>query len=244
MTGFGTRRGPALDMQIRTLPYSLAPFFVASLAHAQAPGDAVAPSAAPPVVTEAGPPAPCADCREPVMANRWSIGVSVGSLGVAPNGSPQNRSDFAVGEVELRFRATPHLELEVASASGQDPNDEHPSYLRLNAVTLAARYRFMPEATWNWFVMGGVGAAAIAVHDATDQERRDATQALGMVGIGVERRFDHLALQAELRGISLGRRTSTTAADMSGTTTSAMSTTTTEPARTGSSLTIGLSYYF
>lgn len=258
-TGLGTRCGPAPGVYLRTVACSLTPLLVASLAHAQVPNGVASPSvgapvtaapnpasiAEPPVVTEAGPAAPCADCREPVMANRWSIGVSVGSLSLVPRGSHDNRADFLVGEAELRLRATPHLEFEVASAGGQDPNDDaHPNYFRVNAVTLAARYRFMPEATWNWFVTGGVGGASIAVHDATDQERRDAIQALGMFGIGVERRFDHLALQAELRGIALGKRTTTTTADTSGMTTSAMSTTTTEPARVGGSLSIGVSYYF
>jgi hypothetical protein len=203
------------------------------------------PSTAPvaaPLPPEAGYAATCVDCREPVMANRWSLGVSVGSMGLAPKGSPDNRTDFIVGELALRFRATPHLELEVASNGGQESNDDRNNYLRINTVALAARYRFMPEAAWNWFVMGGVGAAAIADHNATDRERNDAIQPLGMLGVGVERRFDHLALQAELRGIGLGKRTNKTSADSAAMTApAAMST---EPARSGASLSVGLSYYF
>lgn len=266
----GTRRGPEPGMQFRTLVFLLTPMFVAPLAHAQAPGEGAAQSvvaapaiaqpvvvaapmagapsatavAQPPVVRDAGDAAPCVGCRTPVMANRWSIGLSVGSLGLAPKGSPDSQTDFAVGELALRFRAAPHLELEVASDGGQESNDNRTDYLRINTVRLAARYRFMPDAAWNWFVMGGVGAAAIAVHNATDQERRDAIQPLGMLGIGVERRFDHLALQAELRGIGLGKRTDTTTADNPVMTTPMSTATTTVPAQSGGSISIGLSYYF
>jgi len=244
-------------MHLRTLAFSVTGIFLAPIAHAQAPGDSgarvvvatpagTAPSTTSAVAPAVGAAAQCADCREPVMANRWSLGVSIGSLGLAPNGSPDRRDDFLVGELALRFRATPHLELEVASEGGQQAHDHRDDYLQMNTVMLAARYRFLPEAAWNWFVMGGVGAAAIASHDATDEERRNAIQPLGMLGIGVERRFAHFALQAEARGVGLGKRTeTTTAASAAMATPVAMPTmTTTEPARSGGSFSIGLSYYF
>jgi hypothetical protein len=241
-------------MNLKTLAGSLTSVFIASLAHAQAPLPDGAPSpaapdsipvAAPPVM-QAGMAAPCEDCRESVMANRWSIGLSLGSMGLAARHSHDDRADFAVAELALRFRATRHLELELASAGGQDPDDDvHPNYLRVNAVTLAARYHFLPEAKWNWFVMGGLGAATIAVHDATDQQRQDAVQPLAMVGVGVERRFDHFALQVELRAIDLDKRTTTTDTAAMTTSATSMSTTTTiQPARSGGSFTVGLSYYF
>jgi hypothetical protein len=91
------------------------------------------------------------------------------------------------------------------------------------------------------FVMGGVGGASVTRHDATDQEREDATQPLGMLGFGIERRFHHLALQAEARVVGLAEP-----ADDDVTVVDRM-----EPAggsavqaRGGGSLTLGLSYYF
>lgn len=216
-------------MQLKVLAYSLAPLFVASLAHADGPDQA-----------------PTSLVAESVMANRWSLGLSLGSMGLMPHHTHDAQTDFVTAELALRFRATRHLELAVASDGGQE-SSHHAGYQQFNSVLLSARYRFLPEATWNWFVTGGFGVAAVAGHDATDQQRQDAVQPIGMLGVGVERRFENFALQAELRGIGLGKHTSTTTDAPAMTTAAAMatmSTTTTVPAQSGGSLTVGLSYYF
>ncbi|HEX3758233.1 MAG TPA: hypothetical protein VHW23_05985 [Kofleriaceae bacterium] len=217
-------------MQLKILACSLAPLFVASLAHADGPDEA-----------------PSALVARSVMENRWSLGLSLGSMGLTPDHTHDAQTSFTAAELALRFRATPHLELALASGGGQESHD-HSNGPQFNSVMLAARYRFMPEAAWNWFVTGGFGAAALASQDATDQQRQDALQPIGMLGVGVERRFEHFALQAELRGISLGKRTTTTTVDAPVMTTPAAmattTTTTTVPAQSGGSLTVGLSYYF
>src|SRR5262249_40724691 len=118
-------------MHLRTLALSLAPLFAASLARAQAPGEVapqivVAPVVAPVVVAPTPTAAVVAPAPavvpgnvicgggggESVMANRWAIGFSVGSMSLAPDAAPDDKTAFAVGELALRFRATPHLELE------------------------------------------------------------------------------------------------------------------------------------
>ena len=80
---------------------------------------------------------------------------------------------------------------------------------------------------------------------ATCTHEIDATQPIGMIGIGLEHRWRHLALQGELRGIGMGKAKDDHASDSVPT---AMSTvTTTDSAhieRSGASLTVGLSYYF
>lgn len=257
-------------MRLRTLA-SLAPLFAAPLAHAQAPGEVqpvvvapvvaqpvvVAPVVAQPVVVAPGvapAPAPEAGCapqeppRESVMNNRWAIGFSIGGMSLAPKDSPDNQTNFALGELALRFRATPHLELELSAGGGRERTaDNMDGDLQVNAAALALRYRFRPEAHWNWYVMGGLGGASVTRHDATSQERSDATQPMGVLGIGTEYRFDHLALQAELRGVGLGAAKSDTTSDPAPAPMS--TTTTTDPntaniQRSGGSFSIGLSYYF
>ncbi len=242
------------DMRLWTLA-SLAPLFAAPLAHAQAPGEVqpvgAAPVAAPGAAPVVGPgvapaPAPEAGCepRPAVMDNRWAIGFSLGSMSIAPSDTPDAQTHFAVGELALRFRATPHLELEGTIGGGRERTpDNMDGDLEVTTAALALRYRFRAEEHWNWFVMGGLGIAAIASHNATSQERSDATQPMFELGIGTEYRFDHLALQAELRGFGLGAARSNTADPVPA---SMTTTTTTDPniQRSGGLLSVGVSYYF
>jgi hypothetical protein len=269
-------------MHARSLVFSLAPLFVASLAHAQAAGDLApedaADAPAPVVEVEVGaqvqiaPPAPapvavqivtpastpvqvaCASARAPrpsVMANRWALGLSVGSMSLAPERAPDDQTTFAIGELALRFRATRHLELELGAGGGRERTaDDQDGELEVGTVTLAARYRFRPEAAWNWFVMGGIGAAAVTRHDASDEQRDAATQPLGMLGVGVERRFRHFALQVEARAVGLAKRDDGDTmevrplAETAKVTTIAPSPGRSDEARSGGSLALGLSYYF
>jgi hypothetical protein len=247
----------------------LAPLFLASLAQAQeapeedapfgpvvaAPEAAVAPAVVAPAVVApvvvapamvAPAPVGCAQVARPrpsVMANRWAVGLSVGSLTLAPEGAPDDRTSFGTGELALRFRVTPHLELEGMAGGGRERVDDRDGDRQVTVVALAARYRFRPEAAWNWFVMAGLGGAAVTRHDASHDEVDAATQPLGMIGAGVERRFRHLAIQAELRAVGLGERDD----DMAAARTDAMAVATPvapEGKRSGGSATIGVSYYF
>jgi hypothetical protein len=198
------------SMMIRVAAAALFVVATAGSARAQAPGDVQlappgevqpAPMAPPPLYVVQPPP------RESVMANRWAVGLSIGHLSLSPQGStdPSAKTDFGVGELSLRFRATLHLELELALGGGQQQNpDGTPGDLEAHTGMLAARYRFCAECPWNWWLMAGLGAASIVQHGATDQEVSDAQRPLAAVGIGIERRFRHFALNAELSAISLG----------------------------------------
>ena len=231
-------------MQLRIVAcsvVSLAGLTVGS-AHAQAPGEVLgeASEAQPPMVIQVARPAS-------VMDDRWAVGLSLGSMSLAHDGS-HDHTGFGIGELAVRFRASPHLELELSAGGGRqllDNGDQ--GDLEVNTAAAALRYRFNPEGAWNWFVMGGIGGASVTFHDATDQERDDATHALAMLGVGVERRFRHFALQAELRGVTIaGGHTDdkmAQAAPVSGT----VGSPTPSPANvklSGGSLTIGASYYF
>ena len=247
-------------MRLRTLA-SIAPLFAAPLAHAQAPGEVqpvvVAPVVAQPVVVApvvvtpgvapvvAPAPAPEAGCepRSAVMDDRWAIGFSVGGMSIAPSDTPDDQTHFTVGELALRFRVARHFELELAVGGGRERTPDHmDGDLQVSTAALALRYRFRPEQHWNWFVMGGLGGAAITRHDATSQERSDATQPMFVAGIGTEYRFDHLALQAELRGFGLGvaKTDSTTQMTNAPLDPNAGA----DIQRSGASLSLGLSFYF
>jgi outer membrane protein with beta-barrel domain len=239
-------------MRLRTLA-SIAPLFAAPLAHAQAPGEVqpvvVAPVVVQPVVAPgvAPAPAPEAGCepRPAVMDNRWAIGFSVGGMSIAPSDAPDDQTHFTVGELALRFRVARHFELELAVGGGRERTpDNMDGDLQVSTAALGLRYRFRPEQHWNWFVMGGLGGAAIARHDATKQERDDATQPMFVAGIGTEYRFDHLALQAELRGFGLDTPKSDSANSVSPMTTTVDPRVNPNIQRSGGSLSVGLSFYF
>lgn len=239
-------------MHARLFALSLAPLFAGSLAHAQAPGELVPPPAAPAPGSTCA--TPCGGCSpaESVMANRWAIGLSFGQMSLAPEGQPDNKTAFGIGALALRFRATPHVELELAVGGGREQlADDQQGDLEVSTATIAARYRFRPEAAWNWFVMGGLGGASITRHDATKQERDDATRPLGTLGIGIERRFRHFAIEAEARAVGIGDKDRSNdkieAPPVSQP--GAMATTVSPPMmpgekRSGGALSIGLSYYF
>jgi hypothetical protein len=267
-------------MNARTLAFSFAPLFAtsfASPAHAQAPGEvtpqvivspvitigaapaAPPPAAAPMMVEEPGPVGPpaaapaviCASPRDGVMARRWALGVSFGSMSLAPESAPERETEFSVGELALRFRATRRLELELAVGGGRERiGDDEEGDLLVTSAALNARFRFRPERAWNWFVMAGIGGAAVAHHEASEQEREEATKPLGMLGIGIERRFRRFALQAEARAVAIGddRRESGSAAVMGPASADVpampVEPSTVEETKAGGTFTIGLSYYF
>ncbi|MBV8756508.1 MAG: hypothetical protein JO257_04510 [Deltaproteobacteria bacterium] len=172
-------------------------------AYAQAPGEV--PMGPPPGET------PCAysggGAQVAVMANRWAVGLSAGSLSIAPKDSPDNKTEFAIGELSIRYRATYHLEVELALAGGQQKlQDGTQGDLEVNSGQLGLRYRFAADRHWNWWLGGGLGGISVTSVGATDQEKKDAQRPLGSLSIGLEHRWSQFALHAELRGFGVGQR--------------------------------------
>jgi hypothetical protein len=167
--------------------------------YAQPPGE-VAPVPAPIVVA----PAPEVDA----MASRFGVGVSVGGMGIAPKDDDRmdgEDTQFNVAELQLRFRATRRLEILLAFAGGREhiKNTDEDGDLAMDQVTLGLRFNFRPEHHWNWYLMAGFGSTLIAPHDTPEEVRDDLRRAHGVFGIGLEHRWQHFALQAELRGVAV-----------------------------------------
>ena len=218
-------------------------------AYAQAPGET---PMAPPPAPEANP---CGCTAQiPVMANRWAVGLSVGSLSIAPKDTPDNKTEFAIGELSIRYRATLHLELELALAGGQQKlQDGTQGDLEVNTGLLGLRYRFAAERKWNWWVGAGIGGISVTPTGATDQERKDAQRPMGALSIGLERRWSQFALHAELRGFGVGQRQQDAAPPPQTMPVAVGSGTTMQPPPppppsspdlSGGMLTLGASYYF
>src|SRR5262245_26463852 len=95
----------------------ITPLLLVSTAYAQAPGDYEGGDVAPPGMTPvAAPQAPL-----PERPRRWSVGLGVGSITLAPHHTPDVETQFDVGQLALRYRITRHIELELALSGG----DEH-----------------------------------------------------------------------------------------------------------------------
>jgi len=185
-----------------------------------------------------------------VMADRWAVGLSIGGFSVSPDVAPDQQSKFDVGELALRFRATPHLELELAVGGGNERlGDGTQGDTQVSMAALALRYRFAIESDWNWWIMGGIGQAVIDPQNIDSTQMDADTRPLGELGIGLEHRWDHFALQAELKAVGMGERKGgydqPVAVDVSGAPAGGTGTTsTTRDTLSGGSLTIGASYYF
>ena len=191
------------------LALATAPLFLAATAYAQAPGDYsggdyyAGPSAAPivaPQVVVAPPPPP--------TVGRFSVSLGLGSMSLAADNAEKGQTtDFAIGQIALRYRAWRHLELELSFAGGnQQLTDEQgggEGDLKIAHITLAARYRFGVEKHFNWWLMAGFGGTTIAPKNATSDEAEMQQRGHGMLGIGAEYRWTHFALQAEAKGIGV-----------------------------------------
>lgn len=225
-------------MSPRLLVLAIAPVFAAATAHAQAPGE-MEPTAPPP-----GPPS--APAVSSIMDNRWSVGLGFGGLSVAPDDNPDAKLDFAVGELALRYRFTPHVEIEASLAGGrQQLQNGDEGDLAISTGTLALRYRFNPESAWNAWVMAGLGGTTIAQHDATKEQRDAAGRGHGLIGLGIERRFERFAIQAEARAIKVGDasqdQTPPVKTDVMGGLSTSIGA---AGPQGGAQLTVGVSYYF
>jgi len=246
----GTVDATPPSMSTRLFLLSLSPLLAATAAHAQAPGE-MAPGQAP-VVAPAPQPVVVVPARESVMANRWAVGLSFGGLGVAPEENQDDKTNFNIGELSLRYRVTRHLELELAVGGGrQQLDNDTEGQLEASTGLLGARWRFLPEHKWNWFVMAGIGGTSIADHDASSVERDAQSRGMFALGAGVERRFRHFALQAELRAIGMGPRDNPDVEPAAGVMTGTAPAATPPPAPmatsdnlSGGTFTIGASYYF
>jgi hypothetical protein len=182
------------------LPLVLASLFVATTAYAQAPGDyeqgTGAPGLSEPIVVVPTPPPP--------KPRRWSVGLGVGSLSLAPHTAPDVETEYAVGQLAVRYLVTRHLELELAFAGGREQLDDgHDGEREVSQGVLALRYRFSPGRRWNWWVMAGMGSLAVTRREATDDERDFAEQSTLQFGAGVERRWSRFALQLEVRAVGV-----------------------------------------
>ncbi|MFT3694834.1 MAG: outer membrane beta-barrel protein [Kofleriaceae bacterium] len=212
----------------------------AGSAYAQAPGDNWDEGGGAPGMVQPQqvfvPPDPC-NCIANVMENRWAIGLSMGTFGVSPDEGYADTANFDIGQLALRFRATPHLEIEVALGGGHQNYQGNQTDLAVRIAELNLRYRFAIHQHWNWWLMAGIGGASMAPDGASDQTVNDNERPLYQFGVGLEHRWTQFALQAELKATALGPAQNNSSTDY-------MPYYDSNDTYSGGSFTIGAGYYF
>jgi hypothetical protein len=189
------------------LPLVLASLFVASTSYAQAPGDYTEGTAAPEeAVAAPGMVAPVvvAPTPPPPRPRRWSVGLGIGSLSLAPHSAPEVETEYGIGQIAVRYLATRHLEIELAFGGGTEKlEDGEEGNREVSQGVLAVRYRFSPGRRWNWWLMAGMGSLAVTEREASKEARDSAEQSTLQFGVGLERRWSRFALQLELRAVGV-----------------------------------------
>ena len=163
---------------------------------------------------QVGPPGACA-CEVPpapaapvVVAEdplpRWGVGLRASSMALAPESTPDAETQYGGGGFQVRYRVRPRWGVELAMDHFREQLENGEEGTRqLSSVTLSASYHFRPYARWDWYVLAGFGGTADGDPDISDEQREASKMGHAVLGVGVERRFRHLALGAELRAIGM-----------------------------------------
>lgn len=169
-------------------------------------------AAATTAAAQEGPPGACA-CATPAAAPtaaaparlpKWGVGLHVTSLALAPEASPDDQTEYGGGGLQVRYRLAPRWQLELSIDHVQERlADGSDGMHHLQSGTLAALYHFRPHARWDTYVLAGLGATADGDPELSDEQRRASQAAHVHLGAGVERRFRHLGIAAELRVVGV-----------------------------------------
>ncbi len=168
-------------------------------------------TSASPAAADSNAPGSCACDEAPVAASRtgwdgsrWGIGLRATSLALHPDGDPDARSEYAGGGLQLRWRLSARWELEgLVEGLREQLGDGVEGDRQLNAVTLAARYHLRPYSRWDWYLLAGLGATTETTVDGPSPAVLGESGHVHL-GAGVERRFGHFGIAAELRMVGMG----------------------------------------
>ena len=149
---------------------------LAATAHAQAPGE-VAPQ------------------TPGVMLDRWAVNVALGGESATAHADGASNVGFALIEVSGRFRI--RADIEVALTLGGGGGNTSEGDFSTGGLYADVRYRFLAERAWNVIALVGLGVESIGFKNvgSPDNKARGSVR----IGGGVERRFGHFALEADLR---------------------------------------------
>lgn len=193
-------------------------------------------------------PAPVVVVEAPPALPKWGVGLRVSSVTLAPERSPDAETEYGGGGLQVRYRLAPRWQLELAFEHVHEKLENGDMGTRqLQSATLAAQYHFRPYARWDWYALVGIGGTANGDPEISDEEREASSVGHVHLGVGLERRFRHLAIGAELRAVGMGPREDEDVAQPEPVRPTGMTVPTSEidaEGTSGGQLTIAATYYF
>jgi hypothetical protein len=260
---------PAAALAQEAAPHAVVNVNVGTAAAAPAPAPAPVPAPAPtpaPVAVApdgapgacacpapAPPPAPPDVVAAPVVImpvysgwdgrQHWGIGLRATSLGLRTGDDPNSEMHYVGGGLQLRYRLNARWELELSAEHVTEQRDGQgvvEGGAELASGTLAALFHMRPYARWDWYLLAGAGGTQDGRKDLTDEQRKASAQGHVHLGVGVERRFHHLGIAAELRAVGMAKKDDPAGAKMTDTT----GTTTSDPQQSGGQFNLAATYYF
>ncbi|HUQ02502.1 MAG TPA: outer membrane beta-barrel protein [Kofleriaceae bacterium] len=152
-------------------------------------------------------PAPVVVVAPAPQLPKWGIGLRMTSLTLAPESNPDAETQYGGGGLQLRYRLAPRWQLELALDHVQEQLEDGTMGTRqLDSATLAAQYHFRPYNRWDWYAMVGIGGTSNGDPEISDEEREASSVGHVALGVGLERRWNHLAIGAELRAVGIAPR--------------------------------------
>lgn len=152
-------------------------------------------------------PAPVVMVEAPPSLPTWGIGLRMTSLTLAPESNPDAETEYSGGGLQVRYRLAPRWQLELALDHVTERlEDGEMGTRQLQSATLAAQYHFRPYNRWDWYALVGIGGTGNGDPEISDEEREASQMGHVHLGVGLERRFRHLAIGAELRAVGIAPR--------------------------------------
>jgi hypothetical protein len=173
-----------MELRVALFVVSAVVSAAASVAHAQAPGEA----------------APVQASAPSVMDRRWAVSAGIGWESFEAKVDNGYKVTFAMVDLAGRFRIRREIELGLGLVAGGAEAGE----LTTGGLFIDGRYRFRAEKAWNIYVGLGLGVQSVANKDGTEDEKKG-RGALRVVPFGIERRWSKLAIFGEVRVVGVAQ---------------------------------------
>lgn len=133
----------------------------------------------------------------------WGVGFHATGLGLQSKADPEVKDDLGGAGIQGRYRLNARWELELAADHIQGERDDGLER-DLRLMTLGAMFHINPQSQWDFSVVAGLGGAR---EDVTQKNKGQAAfeHSQAYLGVALERRFQHIAIEAQLRAVGLHR---------------------------------------